>query len=72
MAQLGLNGRSGDVRRRVLERLAAIKIHAGSLRRAARRPEPVDKRAMIEQLDQIDLQVAQATQLLDGNPSTMP
>jgi hypothetical protein len=63
-----MNGRTGDGRRSLLERLAAIRIHAGIIRRAVRRPELLDRDAVVEQLDMIDHQVAQATLLLESNP----
>lgn len=71
MAMNGHNGRTSDGRRRLIERLAAIRIHAGTIRRAALRPGPMDKRAVIEQLEHIDGQVTQATQLLESNPSAL-
>ena len=71
MATNGMNGWMGDGRRKLVERLAAIKIHAGIIRRAVRRPEPLDRDAVVEQLDMIDHQVAQATQLLESNPSAL-
>jgi hypothetical protein len=50
----------------MLERLTTIRIHAGIVRRAARKPEPLDKTAVIEHLDQIDRQVMQTAALVDG------
>jgi hypothetical protein len=69
VAMNGMNARTGDARRSLIERLAAVRIHAGIIRRALRRPEPLDRDAVVVQLDMIDHQVALATQLLDSNPS---
>jgi hypothetical protein len=69
MADIGLNGQGDNMRRRLLERITTIKIHAGIIRRAARRPDPLDKEAVIEQVNQIDRQVTQAAQILAGDSS---
>jgi hypothetical protein len=71
VGKLGTNGRANDPNRNLKERLAAIKIHAGIIRRAARRTEPLDKAAVVEQLDLIDRHVAQATQLVGENSPSL-
>lgn len=67
MVQSGNNGRGSDQYRRILERLATIKIHTGIIRRWARRDEPLEKREVIQQLDLIDQQAAKAAETIEGS-----
>jgi hypothetical protein len=69
VGQRGLNGQGSAWRHRVIERLAAIRLHAGISRRWLRRDPSASSAAVLDQIERIDQNVSEISKLLDEIPS---